>query len=450
MEAAMIQKIDRWTKKYVLLILLFLSVVPGTFAQSDTLKISNIHSAINYVLNENPDLETYKLNQTKAEQELKNQKLSILPNISGGIGGNYYIDLQSSALPGEIVGLPGEKVIVEFGTKYIYNAGISANMDLLDMSYFFKIKISEIIQDIQNAQTEAFKQKIIEQTALYYSAIQITTQSIANNQKNLNVADSILSITEQRYKEGIIDLAAVNLSKISANNIRQTIISNEMVLHQYYTELKILMGLQLEDMLQITEELKLTNVSFIELKELNPDKNLEIYNLQLQQSEIDIKTKRASFYPKLSTSGYFGYQQFKDDFVVAFDDNAWKPYNYIGLNLSIPIFNSYANKGNLKIAKVNQQINEQVLETENMKSKMKDNQLLTDYENSLEQLKLSKQNHELFKQNADFSYNKYKEGIIGIDSYYKSFEDYLKAENSYLNSLSLVYTYYSKILSRQQ
>jgi outer membrane protein TolC len=120
------------------------------------------------------------------------------------------------------------------------------------------------------------------------------------------------------------------------------------------------------------------------------------------------------------------------------------------LNLIIPILNGYSSKGNLEIAKVNNDINEQVLEVETQKSKLNDEQLITDYESSLEQLELSKQNHDLFKQNADFSFNKYKEGIIGIDSYYKSFEDYLKAENSYLNSLSLVYTYFSKILSRQQ
>lgn len=441
-------KITNLKKTFAALVLIFAGI--NTFAQERTIEITNIQEAITFVLKENPDLETYKLNQAKAEQKTKKQKFSILPNVSGSIGANYNIDLQSSALPGEIVGIPGEKVIVEFGTKYVYNAGISANMDLLDITYFLKSKLSEISEDLQNAQTEAFKQKIIEQTVLYYSAIQITKNSILNYHKNSNVADSILLITQDRYKEGIVDLASVNLSKISLNNIKQTIKVNERILNQYETELKILMGLKAVDILHITEELEPGDTEFTNPKELNPDKNLEVYNLQLQQSEMDIKNKRASFYPKLSTNAYFGFQQFKDDLVVSFNDEEWNPFNYIGLNLSIPILKSYANKGNLKIAKVNQQINEQIFEIENEKSKMKDAQLITDYENSLEQLKISKKNYKLFKQNAGFSYKKYKEGIIGIDKYYKSFEDYLKAENNYLNTLSSVYTYYSKLLSRQQ
>lgn len=432
-----------------ILILFFVGVIQMQ-AQNETLILSNVHDAINYVLNENPDLETYKLKQSKADQEYKNQKLSILPNVSGNFGGTHSFDLQTNALPGEIFDKPGETVNIPIGAPFSYNSGLTLKGDIIDVQYFFKRKISKINSEIESLQTEAFKQKLIEQTTLYYSAILITKQSITNHKKSLVMADSILSITQDRLSQGITDLSSVNLSKISFNNIKQTIINNEMALEQYNTELKKLIGLHTEDTLQIDEVFEANSIMLSNLNELNSDKNLEIYALQLLQSETDIKTKRAAFYPKLSVNAYYGYLQLMDDYGISFYNDAWNPYNYIGLNLSIPILSGYSNRGNLEVAKVNNSINEQVLEVEKQKSKLNDAQLITDYESSFEQLKISKQNHELFKQNADFSYNKYKEGIIGIDSYYKSFEDYLKAENSYLNSLSLVYTYYSRILSRQQ
>jgi outer membrane protein TolC len=223
------------------------------------------------------------------------------------------------------------------------------------------------------------------------------------------------------------------------------------MLDQYNTQLKILIGLHVEDVLQLDEELQL-NLShqFTDSESLNADKNLAIYALQLQQSIADKKIKQAAFYPKVSINAYFGYQQLRDDLDLGFDNKDWTPYSYVGLNLSIPIFDSYKSIGNLKIAQANRQINLQIVESEVKKSKLNDAQLLGDYKNSLLQLTISEKNYDLFKQNSDLAYSKYQTGIIGIDSYYKAFEDYLNAENNYLNALSTVYGHYAKILSRLQ
>jgi outer membrane protein TolC len=435
---------------FVLLVILC-TTVPNTFAKNKPITISTIQNAIALVLTENPDLQTYHLKQLKAEQEHKKQQLSILPNISASFGGTYNIDRQTSALPGEIAGQPGETVSVQFGTTYNYNAGITSTMNLLDVPYFFNTQLTKVNKELEKAQTEAYKQKIIEQTTLYYFASLITKQSLNNHQQNVKLADKIVSMTEDRFAQGIVDLASVNLSKISANNVRQTANSNELMLEQYITQLKILIGLHVEDELQLDQELQLNHSpQFKNSDSLNIDKNLAIYTLQLQQSIADKKTKQAAFYPKVSINAYFGYQQLRDDLDLGFDDKDWTPYNYVGLTLSIPIFDSYKSIGSLEVSKANRQINQQIVESEVEKSKLNDAQLLGDYKNSLLQLTISEKNYGLFKQNSDLAYSKYQTGIMGIDNYYKAFEDYLNAENNYLNTLSTVYGHYAKILSRLQ
>jgi outer membrane protein TolC len=419
------------------------------YSQNKSVVISNVDDAIDYVLKENPDLETYQLNQRKSIQEYKNQKLSLLPSVSGSFGSTYTIELQTSALPGQIVGQEGT-VNVKIGAPYTYNTGLSLSWDAINPQKIIQTKLAKLNNDIEISQTEAYRQKLIEQTVLYYYAIVITQESISNHKKNLAIADSIVIITEDRHNQGINDVSSVNLSKISANNIKQTILNNQMLLNQYVVQLKILMGLVIADDLQIQENLEKNSVSFSDSKVLKPDKSLKVYDLQLQYSEQDIKTKQAAYYPILSANAYYGYLQLKDDFGMSFDNNAWDPYSYVGLNLSIPIFTGNTNKGNVEVAKIKHQINEQNLETEIQKSKLNDAQLIADYKNSLEQLNISQESYQLFKQNVDLAFERYSEGIIGIDSYYIVFEDYLKMENNYLNSISSVYTYYSTILSRQQ
>jgi len=440
--------IENWIKTIVLVITI-IACNFGVYGQNNSVVISDVDDAIDYVLKENPDLETYQLNQRKSIQEYKNQKLSLLPNISGNFGSMYTIELQTSALPGQIVGQEGT-VNVKIGAPYTYNTGLTLSWDAINPQKIIQTKLSKLNNDIEFAQTEAYRQKLIEQTVLYYYAIVITQESISNHKKNLAIADSIVIITEDRHNQGINDVSSVNLSKISANNIKQTILNNQMILNQYVIQLKILMGLMIADDLQISESLEKKTVSFADSADLNSDKNLEVYNLQLQYSEQDIKTKQAAYYPILSANAYYGYLQLKDDFGVSFDNNAWAPYSYVGLNLSIPIFTGNTNKGNVEVARIKHQINEQNLETEVQKSNLNDAQLIADYKNSLEQLNISQESYQLFKQNVDLAFERYSEGIIGIDSYYIVFEDYLKMENNYLNSISSVYTYYSTILSRQQ
>ena len=77
-----------------------------------------------------------------------------------------------------------------------------------------------------------------------------------------------------------------------------------------------------------------------------------------------------------------------------------------------------------------------------------DQQLIADYNISLEYAIFNLETYQLSDENQAMSYQKYEEGLISLDNYLRVFEDYIKAENAYLNSMSKVYTYYSQILPR--
>lgn len=420
----------------------------GLFAQTNKLQLNSVEDAITLALSQNPDLAIYKLNQQKAIQELSNQKLSHIPTSSLGLGMQYNIDRATSVLPGEIFGKPGQTVNVQMGTNYAYNPGISLNWDVFNYQLPLKTKLSKIELELQNAQNEAFTQKIREQTAMYYYVALLIQQAIVINKEDLLALDSMQTLTQQKFQQGLVDLSAVNQSKIAVNNAKQSLTGNEKSLASYLNLLKNILGLGVEKTILFTEKREL-NRNFNPNVVLNDDKNLNIYVIRKRLSLADIQFKKVAFYPKLSINSYLGFQQFTNDFEMNFTNDSWNKYNYVGFMLSVPITANFKNRGGLKIAEITDKINAQALQNEQVKAQNNDALLLKDYSNLLQQLEISANNYQLFKENLNLAFQKYSNGIISLDAYLKVNDDYLKAENLYLNTLSSVYALYSTILSRQ-
>jgi outer membrane protein TolC len=181
---------------------------------------------------------------------------------------------------------------------------------------------------------------------------------------------------------------------------------------------------------------------------IGPDKSLEIYKLQLRQSDYKVSQERAKWYPKFYISGYLGTQQYNDNFGISFSSSDWSTVSYVSLNVSIPIFNGFATKSKVNSALIEYDISRNTLKHEISKSKIEDESIIKEFNHSKEAVLAAKENYHLAKQNADLQLQKFEQGILSLDKYLESFDDYLIAEVTYVSLLSDSYNYYSKILSR--
>ena len=79
---------------------------------------------------------------------------------------------------------------------------------------------------------------------------------------------------------------------------------------------------------------------------------------------------------------------------------------------------------------------------------MNDSLLVSTYENDRLLVAASGRNLLLYRANLELSREKFDEGLISIDTWQKSFEDYLHAENTHLNNLSSLFSAMASIISR--
>lgn len=430
------------------LIILSISVF-NTYAQETPTTFSNVEEVIAVALNKNPDLSVYLLQQEKATVDYKSNKNYFLPTISGTAGFQNNLALSTTALPGEIFGQPGESVNVQIGQKYNYNAGINLSKTIFDRELKLKVKVSKISTKIATAQTEIYKQTLKEQTAFYYYSALIGKQAVKISTEDFKISDSIYQLTINKFEEGIIDITIKNQAAINRNKVQQSLLSNENIYNQSLTNLKLLLGIDYQTAINLTENIVAQQNISLEKTTRNTDKNVALKILQEEQSVLSVKKEKSTYLPKLSINSYFGKQQLQDDLAISFKNDAWTDYSYVSLSLNVPIFSGFSKKNKVKMAKIDNAISLQNLDIEKEKSTTKDAQLLAEYNRNLTVLRSSQDNFKLTKENTDLSMLKYEQGLLSLDAYFKLYEDYLKAENNYLNTLSIVYSQYATILSRQ-
>lgn len=430
--------------KYILI--LYLAFAVNVFSQQ--VKLNSLNDAIEYALKNNPDLEIYKQNQSKAEYDYKSLKHFWLPSINANFSGVDNTDLPVTKVPGEIFGRPGTTVEAQFGQQYNYNAGINLNKSILDFQSRFTAKISEMNVEIAKTNSAVYKQKLAEQVAFYYYTSIISSKALNVNEENLKATENTLAIVKQKFEEGIADKHTVNLAKINKNSIEQNIKSFKIVLDQCNSNLRILFGLDLETEIIFNEKIDAYNTEIPTIEFLGPDKSLEIYKLQMLQADYKVSQQRANWYPKLSFNAYIGAQQYRDNFGMTFGSNDWSKVSYVSLNISIPIFNKLITINRVNSAQIEHDIAQNTLTNAMLKSKIGDELTLKEFNHSKEVVTSAKDSYHISKENADLQYQKYEQGLVGLDKYLDSFDDYLKAEVAYLNLLLDSYNYYSKILSR--
>lgn len=421
-------------------------------AQSDAIcvEVSSLEDLLSLARKQNPNLKSYELNVMKSGYEIRASKAAYLPSITGTFNGQNYLDLATTPVPGELFGQPGSTVNAQFGQEYAYNAGVTITKSLLDWQSALKVKMANLTYETAEARKDAYLQLLDQQVSLNYYSLLISKRAISLAERDMEIADSMVLFSEQKFSEGLLDVLAVNQTRINSNVTNQNLNNSKQLYSRSMNELKLLLGLGEEDSLMIIGNINYELPPKCSIQELGPNEEIRLARLGKQQAQNQLDIQKSLFIPKLSLSGYLGKQQFGEDFGIDFGDNSWTNYSYIGLNVSVPIFTGLYTQNKLRASKVDLELAENELDKVNLERQIQDAQLIEEYHTSLNNAGLALEAFQLYEKNERLTLQKYSEGLISLDRYLYAFEDYLKAENAFLNSLLNTYSYYSQITPRIQ
>jgi outer membrane protein len=401
-------------------------------------------------LRDNPTQHIYRMKTGQLTAEYHADQSYLYPQVAANFSGQDNLKLSVTPVPGELIGQPGKTLYLTFGKHYVYNAGVSATENLFNWQYVCLANEARENINLNNLEQQAYEQNLKASTAQYYFSALIGASSIRIANRDLQLADSILTTVKSRYSQGLVDLSAVHSAEINVNNVQENLLQSTQLLNQSIQNLKLLTGGAAGQTLTLDEHIAADSISTDKTASpgIGPDKNLSVYAANAHFADLQTKFAKAAFYPTLSLSGFLGSQQFRDNFGLSFGDQSWNDYRYLQLNLNVPLFTGFYTRNKYRSAQALARINAQQYRDAMEQGQISDSLLINTYENDRLLVAASGRNLLLYRANVDLSRQKFEEGLISIDTFQKTFEDYLRAENTHLNNLSSMFNALSSIISR--
>ncbi len=365
-----------------------------------------------------------------------------LPQISGSGTYQYNFELQKQLIPASIFGGPqGEFAEVAFGTKQNMGGVLTLSQLIFDGSYLVGLQSAKTYLKISENAKVKTAQELKEIVVNSYGNVLLAEESILILQKNKSILEKNLSDTREIFKNGLIEEENVEQLQITSASVNSSLENVKRQQKIALNMLKLVLGIDLEDELQLKDKLTDLAQNNIDLqllsKEFSVTNNIDYQigkNTEVSK-QLLLKLERSKYLPSLGAGVNFGYNAFGDDFKFFSSNQKWYNFSNLGVSLTVPIFSSGARSSRVQQAKIAlEQSQTQLTETE-QKLKLNFQKAKSDYEYSLEQLTTSKDNLRLAERIENKNQVKFREGLSSSFDLSEAQRQLYTSQQNYLQAL---------------
>jgi len=428
-------------KTIIIILALPLSAGAQTVFRSleDVWKYADVH---------NITIRTAKYELDKSKYATKQSYSALLPQVNGTASFTDNIQLPVTILPAGII--PGNKGgPVAFGEQFAYAAGISAQMNILNLQNWYNAKMAKQTEDMNKDSLAGTRKSVYQQLATQYYGYLLMQEAARLADETVSIADSVYQSTDNKFKEGTLNEANVDISKLNLERAQQTQISAQYQMLTARNNLKALLGFSLRDSLVIQATLQADmNTEAIGVFTEDPTLRLASWRVKINQTQY--KITNSAFLPSINVLYNYAGQRYDKTF-EPFDGATgvagWYPGQYWSLQASIPLFSSGSRLYQSKRSKLNYIESMEQYDNAHLQSEINDENIKLSYQKAVAVLSKAKDVMNLSFDNYQHISYRYEGGIESIESRLNAFKDYIDYQNQYLNSLSdmLVQLYQVKI-----
>ncbi|WP_430406545.1 TolC family protein [Fluviicola sp.] len=358
------------TQNYRLSLLMLLALLAGSmsFVRAQSGQMS-LQQCVQYGLTKNSGVLKSKLDIDLSNEKRAQTRADYLPQVSGSISVQDNLKLQTSILPGELIGQPGTQVPVQFGTKFNTSAGIDAKQVLYDQSLIYAMKLTRQNFKVSELNVKKTEEQLIYDIASAYYGAQVSFTQKKLVESNLVQVDSLLKITQIQFDNDAAKQLDLDKLTVNQTNLQTDLSTSTTNYEKQLMLLKYYMGMPLDQTIEVpaidmTEE----TATLINTESLN-NTDLELIQAQREVYSVTLQQIKAGYLPSLSLSFHSSAQNQQNDFRIFSKDAKWFPNSYVGVNLNIPIFDGLAKNSRVKQTKIQMEQSEyeEKYLTENLK-----------------------------------------------------------------------------------
>lgn len=409
------------------------------FAQNSSSHAFSIKECVDYAHKNNVQVRNALLNVQVQNQTNRDITAAALPTITGTISGNDYLTIPTSLLPGEIFGQPaGTYIPVQFGTKFNANAGVSLQQLLFDGQVFIGLKARATSMEFQNKNVEVTEEVIKANIyKIYYQLVASKTQ-IGIFDANLERLNKLLHDTKVLYQNGFAEKLDIDKISVQVSNIETEKLKALNGISVGYLGLKTLMGMPVKDSLVLTDQLTEDKIK----QGIDQDsaftydsrKDYQYLSLAKKLNEFNIRRYQLSYLPTIALTGAYTKNAQRNQFNF-FGKGDWFTTSFIGLNVSIPIFDGFSKDAKLKKSRF--ELKQTENQIENLRNSI-DNEVETaklNFSAAITTLDYQKKNMELAENVFKQTTKKFELGTGSNTEITAAQTDLRTAQANYINAL---------------
>jgi outer membrane protein TolC len=193
-----------------------------------------------------------------------------------------------------------------------------------------------------------------------YYAILVNEEKTRLLDLNLSRLDSTYRETKVLFKNGFVEKVDLDRIEVALNNLKAEKQKTSRLLTLAGYGLKIQMGMAVKDSIQLTEKLEDINPESIVPANttINYNQRIEYSKLQTQKALAGLAEKniKAGYLPSLVGLATLGVNSAASKFgnLANFGErNRYAPYGFVGLSLSVPVFDGFQKKYQSQQARLN-------------------------------------------------------------------------------------------------
>ena len=428
--------------KFKISIVLLLFVVGLTTAQE---KRWSIEECINYALENNIDVEQLEIQLESTKLGESDALGAFLPNLNASTNGSWSKGSGFDQTTNQRVS----------GTFFSLNGGVSSGVTLFDglrnIHRFNKAKLNTIASQYR---LDGIKDNIVLNVANAYLDILANKESLKVVKLQADIASKDYERTKMLVEAGTVPKGdLLELEATIADYEQQTVNGENNILLKrlFLAQLLQITDYENFDIAEDTYDVPPSEIYNYSAKEVY-DKALTIRgNIKLAETNIDIAEKdvkiaKGALYPSLSAS--IGYNTSYSSFVkkltsASFTDQISENDGIgYGMSLSVPVFNGFSVRNNIKRSKLNLEQTKLQAEQEKLALESSVNQAYLDVRSFGKRYEAAQKTYDARKQAYDFAKERFDVGLMNAFDFSQSQS---RVDNAAVDVVNAKYNYIFRI-----
>lgn len=409
------------------------------FAQNNETFSLSLKECVGQAIDKNINAVKARIAEEKSRHNVAETRSALLPQVEAGGTFLSNVKLPTTMLPGVLIGQSGT-IPVQIGSRYNTSAAVSVNQVLYNQTALTSLKISKQSEELSRLGVEKANENLALEVSKLYFLTQITAKQKTLIAENISRTQRMTNITKLLLDNGMGKQVDYDRINVTLQNLYTQLDNTEALHEQQLNMMKYMLEIPFSENIQLTDTVNfpLLHTEPLQIADFSSHVEIRMLEKQNEIARLNQKSINSGYMPTLSLFGQFSYEGLRSEFQNYFkssDENRWNSVFYVGVNLSIPLFDGFNRRSKSRKAKLEYRESELTLNNTKDRFETEYRNAVNSYYNNRNNVERQLQNIELAQKVYTETALKYREGLSSMSDLLQDEMGLNNAQAGYLNAL---------------